>query len=83
MRNGVLYFQVDVPEDMSRLEGRKMMEEVANIVAETDITNDAFILPSNVTPKFLPLDEEMEVNEIPVVPYEVEEDELKELVRDD
>ena len=76
-QEGILYFEVSFPEDI--FDPDTYMQRVADTIAATDFEDDILILEEGVTPKFLPFEKPKEVSEVPVVPYTVSEDEIKEL----
>jgi len=80
--DGILYFEVNVPDEYSNEEAREYLHRVANIVEETDFEDEVMILDESVTPKFLPVEGIEETKKIPVVPHTVEGDELKEIMTD-
>lgn len=79
--NGILYFEVDVPKELSSDAADRYMRRVAETIEKTDFENDVLTLSENVTPKFLPIEGIEELKEIPVVPHTLDEDEFKEEIR--
>lgn len=73
--NVLVYVEVGDPEYNDGEVSEKMVEKAASVLQEMN-PEDAGVFPWFVTPKALPLG--ATVDEVPVVPYTVEEDQLKE-----
>lgn len=71
----LVYFEVGDPDYKDGLVTTEMVDQTAEVISNMG-ADDVGVLPWYVTARALPLSEP--ADEIPVVPYTVEEEELKE-----